>query len=64
MDPQPIPELCPLAAVVQLALRDLQKRRHQAEARAFIESEDCAAFCDILGWDVVVLRERVAEAGG
>jgi len=35
-DLRPTSELCLLAAVVQLALRDLQKGRHQAEALAFI----------------------------
>jgi hypothetical protein len=47
-DPRPAPELCLLAAVMQMKLRDLGKRHYQAEARAFIESQDFEVFCEWL----------------
>ena len=34
----PAPELCLLASVVQMVLRDLQRRLQQAEAVALLES--------------------------
>ncbi len=63
-DPRPMPELFLLAAVVKLALRDLQgnlkdMRRtgeHQADTRAFIASPELELFCDWLEWDVEKLR--------
>ena len=60
-DPRPTPELCLLAAVVQMALRDLQKRQHQAEAQAFIQSQDLELFCDWLEWDAEEIRCAAAE---
>lgn len=60
-DPYLTPELCLLAAVVQMALRDLQKRWHQAEAQAVIEAEELELFCEWLDWDVDVIRQAVAE---
>jgi hypothetical protein len=44
--------VCLLAAVVQMALRGLLKRLQQAEARAFIESEDQKLFCEGLKWNM------------
>lgn len=55
-DPQPTPELCLLAAVVQMALRDLQQSKHRDSAQAFIQSKDFAIFCEWLGWDVEQIR--------
>jgi len=60
-DPRPTPELCLLAAVVQMALRDLQKCRHQEEAREFIESQGLELFCDWLEWDAEAIRCAAAE---
>ncbi len=60
-DPRPAPEVCLLAAIVQLALRDMQHPQHQGEAEAFIESEDLELFCDWLGWDAAAIRSAAAE---
>ena len=60
-DPRPTPELCLLAAVVQMALRDLQKRQHQEEAQAFIESQELELFCEWLDWDVEAIRCAAAR---
>ncbi len=60
-DPRPAPELCLLAAIVQLALRDMQHPQHQAEAEAFIESQNVELFCDWLEWDAVAIRSVAAE---
>lgn len=60
-NPSLAPELCLLAAVVQLALRDLQKHQHRAEAREFIESVDLDLFCDWLDWDVEAVRQAATE---
>ena len=53
--------LCLLAAVVQMALQDLQKRQHLAEAHAFVESEELELFCDRLGWVAEAIRHAVAK---
>ena len=60
-DPRPAPELCLLAAVVQLALRDLQNPQYQAEAQDFIESEDLNLFCEWLDWNAEEIRSVAAE---
>ncbi len=60
-DPRPAPELCLLAAAVQLALRDLQKPQYRNEAQAFIESEQLQLFCEWLEWDAEAIREAAAE---
>ncbi len=59
--PRPAPELCLLAAIVQLALRDMQKPQHQAEAQEFIESEGLDLFCEWLDWDAEAIRSAAAE---
>ncbi len=60
-DPRPTPELCLLAAVVQMALRDLQKRQHRKEAREFVESQELELFCEHLEWNAEEIREAAAE---
>ena len=57
-----MPELCLLTAVIQMALRYLQKPRRQAEAQVFIVSGELEVFCDWPGWDADVIRQ--AAAGG
>ncbi len=60
-DPRPTPELCLLAAIVQMALRDLQRHQHQAKAMEFIESQDLELFCDWLEWNAEAIRYAAAE---
>lgn len=57
----PTPELCLLAAVIQMALRDLQQSKHRDSTQAFIESTDFAVFCEWLEWDADVTRSGAAE---
>ncbi len=63
-DPPPAPELCLLAGVVSLALRDLKgglkstrkRQEHQVDALEFIESPELELFCEWLDWDVEKVR--------
>ncbi len=68
----PAPELLLLAAVVQMALRDLQgnlkdmrkRSERQADAREFIASPELEVFCDWLEWDVEKVRRVVGRGRG
>ena len=55
-DPRPSPEICLLAAIVQMALRDLQSRQHQEEARAFVDGQELELYCEWIGWDAAAIR--------
>lgn len=59
--PPASPELHLLAAVIARVLVDLHSRRYCVDARAFLEGDDCAVFCEWLGWDVGELRQAVAD---
>ena len=60
-DPRPTSELCLLAVVVQMALRDLQSCQHQDEAQAFIESQELELYCEHLEWNAEAIRCAAAE---
>jgi hypothetical protein len=47
--------------VVELAMRNLQRHKHQAEAHEFIEPPELEVFCDWLEWDVELVRRAAAE---
>lgn len=49
---EPFPEVRLLIAIIVQAIADLRDRRRQGDALAFLEGEDCASFCDMLGWDM------------
>ena len=59
-DPQPMPELCLLMAVVELALLDLRNPSHQAKAKVFFESQGFELFCEYLGFDAEAIRRAVS----
>ncbi len=44
-----------------MALRDLQKRQHRAEAQAFIDFQELDLFCEWLEWDVEAIRQAAAR---
>ena len=60
-DPRPTPELDLLVAILELAFRDLKQPEHQAEALAFVASEDFEMFREWLGWDAKAVRAAVAS---
>ena len=57
-----------MVAILELAFRDLEDAehvghtKHQAEAAAFIESEDFEIFCDWLQWDAERVRAALLHA--
>ena len=52
---------CLLAAVVKVALRDLQRPEYQEDAKEFMESEELELFCDWLEWDAEAIRCAASE---
>jgi hypothetical protein len=56
------PHMALAAAVVQGAVRDVQRRTKRAnEARAWLASDDCAQYCDALGINHDVVKRWLAQ---
>ena len=60
-EPQLMPELVLIAAIIEQAVKDLDRRSYRGQAQAFFASDQLEAFCLWLNWDPVWVRKRVAD---
>lgn len=60
-DYQLMPELGLIAAVIEQAVKDLDRKTYREQAQGFFASDQLEAFCLWLDWDPAWIRKRVAE---
>jgi hypothetical protein len=60
-DDQHMPELVLIAAVIEQAVKDLDRKTYRRQAQAFFASDQLEVFCEWLGWDAEKIRCATAE---